>query len=140
MNLPAKASAYLSTLSMSVPSRMALWLGLALMVFGYMRNQAAFTLVGLVLIMTGITLWLVFRPKGGGWRGLLGFGGGQSSTRVKNRAAKKKSGFSLPGKFGARKREINEAVARAQEDPLFQNRRPGSAKKLGELGKKRDES
>lgn len=130
MNLPAKASAYLSTLSMSVPSRMALWLGLALMVFGYMRNQAAFTLVGLVLIMTGIILWLVFRPKGGGWRSLLGFGGGPSSTRGKDLVAKKKSGFSLPGKFGARKREINEAVSRAQEDPLFQTRRPRVEKRV----------
>lgn len=130
MNLAAKTSAYLSTLSMSVPARLALWAGLGLMVFGYMRNQVVLTLVGLVLIMTGTALWLIFRPKGGGWRALIGLRTPRAGQERpgKQQGRNNKVGSAL-GKFSERRKMINEAVNNAQNDPLFQARRPGKGQK-----------
>lgn len=120
MSLGNKAWAWLNTLPMSVPSRLALWLGLGAMMTGYWYNQPPFTVVGGLLILTGAGMWLVFRPKGGGLRGLVGL-----KPRDPNLPPSKLERVlsKLVPKTGEKKRQIQEAIAKAQIDPKLQAKR-----------------
>lgn len=122
MSLASKTWAYLHTLPMSVPARMSLWLGLGCMVGGYMRNQPVFTVVGSVLIVVGVVLWLIFRPKGGGLRGLVGLKPAKVNPNAKPSRIQLWLSRFTP-KPSEKKRMAQEAIARAQTDPRMQAKR-----------------
>jgi hypothetical protein len=122
MTLVSRFWANLSTLSMAVPSRLALWLGIACVGIGYYQHQPVFTAVGAGLILAGSALWFFFRPKGPKKRpfmvrlaeGRLGFllrrgPGGKLMARA---AAKR-----------AAKAQAAEQLARAQADPRMNVRK-----------------
>lgn len=122
MSLASKIWAYLHTLPMSVPSRMSLWLGLGCMLGGYMRNQPVFTVVGSILIAVGVVLWLIFRPKGGGLRGLVGLKPANVNPKAKPGRLQLWLSRFMP-KPSEKKRMAQEAIARAQTDPRMQAKR-----------------
>lgn len=127
MSLFSRLMAHFSTLSMAVPARLALWMGLLGVAIGHQTRQLPFTIVGVVLIVVGTGLWLWFRPTGGGWRQLLGL-------RVKSGTGNGKpgAGEGLEHKNPPRPERVKAADAlaamrqAAQNDPRLQaKRKPG---------------
>lgn len=110
MSLLARLSAHFSTLSMAVPARIALWLGLLCVIAGQQTRQPVFTVVGSALIVAGTALWLWFRPTGGGWKQLLGLKSGKTKSK--------------PGKPAKKPTHNLEALRHAaQNDPRLQAKR-----------------
>lgn len=119
MSLATRLTAYLSTLPMSVPSRLALWLGIALIGWGYIQNVPPATVAGMVLVMVGTALWIWFRPKGGGWKTLVGLPARRLQGTPRSWAGFKRALTRTPED----KEAANAAVARAQQDPRLQAKR-----------------
>lgn len=50
-------------ISLSFPSRLALWMGVGLLVFGYFKHQSGLMMIGAFLVVIGTALWIVFKPE-----------------------------------------------------------------------------
>ena len=49
---------------MAIPARLALWLGVILIIYGYLQKYGALTVIGSLFVLIGIGLWWFFRePK-----------------------------------------------------------------------------
>lgn len=127
MSVFSRLVAHFSALSMAVPARLALWMGLFCVAIGHQTREPAFTIVGVSLIVVGTGLWLWFRPTGGGWRQLVG---------LRPKVGQKRSGegrqASANAKVPAKSERVKAAEAlaamrqAAQNDPRLQaKRKPG---------------
>lgn len=52
----------LTSSSASLPSRAAIWLGIGLVVYGFLKPEPAMTVIGTVLILLGSLLWAFYKP------------------------------------------------------------------------------
>ena len=112
MTLFSRAWANFSTVSMAVPARIALWMGLLLLILGKQTHQGVVSVVGIILILIGVALWGFFGPKKVKSRFVLG-------------VAQKIRGLAIVKRFSrtSQKEALAAAILAAQKDPKLQAKR-----------------